>query len=236
MGCIHLFSPQGTEKWLDDRKGLITASMFTEVKTRLKSGPNKGDFSQKAKDYAFKLAYERVSGELLEDPQFNPWQSKRGQALEEFARLAYEKKYGVLVEQTGLAVTEDKIFGSSVDGLVDEDGNIEIKCFLAPAKLASILFDENIGDCMDQVQGGLWITGRKWCDFILYCPALRPIDRELTVIRVYRDEEYIYQLELNLIEFNRLVDEYVQKLSKKAVEIKHEPKTEESAVGIFGSH
>lgn len=212
MSCMHLFAPQGTDGWFAERIGAVTASMFTECRKTLKSGANKGEYSQKAKDYAFKLAVERISGELFDDPQFDPWQAKRGRELEPEARLEYEQLKGVLVEQTGLALLEDRLFGASVDGLVDEDGNIEIKAFLAPAKIAPILFEEDIGDCIDQIQGGLWITGRKWCDFILYCPALKCINKHITVIRIHRDEEYIAELELDMIRFNSYVNRLVEKL------------------------
>ncbi len=216
MSCIHIEAPQGSIQWFEGRCGAITASMFSECRKRLKSGPNKGDFSQAAKDYAFKLAVERLSGQLLDDPQFDPWQARRGRELEPEARLAYEERKGVLVEQTGLALTEDRLFGASVDGLVDEDGSVEIKCFLAPSKLAPILLEKEIGDCMDQIQGGLWITGRQWCDFILYCPALACVARDLTVIRVNRDDNYIAPLVDDLVEANRLVETYMQKISVAA--------------------
>lgn len=212
MSCIHLLSPQGSESWFRDRCGAITASMFAEARKRLKSGANKGDFSQSAKDYAFKLAVERISGQLLDDPQFDPWQARRGRELEPEARLHYEERREVLVEQTGLALTEDRLFGASVDGLVDEDGSVEIKCFLAPAKLAAILLDGEIGDCKDQIQGGMWITGRKWTDFVLYCPALKCIDKDVKIIRVDRDDDYIAELERDLMAFNGLVDAVVKKL------------------------
>ena len=213
MSCIHIEAPQGSIQWFEGRCGAITASMFSECRKRLKSGPNKGDFSQAAKDYAFKLAVERLSGQLLDDPQFDPWQARRGRELEPEARLAYEERKGVLVEQTGLALTEDRLFGASVDGLVDEDGSVEIKCFLAPSKLAPILLEKEIGDCMDQIQGGLWITGRQWCDFILYCPALACVARDLTVIRVNRDDNYIAPLVDDLVEANRMVETYMKKIS-----------------------
>lgn len=212
MSCIHLFAPQGSDGWLRDRIGAVTGSMFTECRKRLKSGANKGDFSQAAKDYAFKLAVERISGELLDDPQFDPWQARRGRELEPVARLAYEERHGILVEQTGLALTEDRIFGASVDGLVDDDGSVEIKCFLAPSKLAPILLDNDIGDCKDQIQGGMWITGRKWTDFILYCPALKSIKKDLKVIRIHRDDEYIDAMVPELMEFNRLVERNIELL------------------------
>ena len=216
MSCIHLHAPQGTNAWFNERIGAITASMFAEARKRLKSGPNKGDFSKAGHDYAFKLAVERLSGELLNDPQFDPWQAKRGRELEPEAREAYEERQEILVEQTGLALTEDRLFGASVDGLVGDDGSVEIKCFLAPSKLAAILLSNDISDCMDQVQGGMWITGRKWADFVLYCPTLECVNKHLTVIRVNRDDNYIAELERDLVEFNRLVESYKLKLSEAA--------------------
>jgi hypothetical protein len=215
MSCTHLTAPQGTPEWFQGRCGVITASMFSECRKRLKSGPNKGDFSKAAHDYAFKLAVERISGELLDDPQFDPWQAKRGRELEPEARLKYEEKESVLVQETGLAIAENKLFGASVDGLVDDEGNVEIKCFLAPSKLAPILLTGDIGDCEDQIQGGMWITEREWTDFILYCPALAKVEKDLTVIRIHRDEKYIAELEQDLQAFNILVETYKYKLEKE---------------------
>lgn len=214
MSCIHLIAPQGTTEWLNGRIGAITGSMFCEARKRLKSGPNKGEFSAAGKAYAFKLAIERISGQLLDVPQFETWQMKRGNELEPEARLKYEERQGVLVEQTGLALTEDGLFGSSVDGLVDEDGIIEIKCFVDPTKLQSILLEGDIGEVKDQVQGSLWVTGRKWADFILYCPQLSCIGKDLTVIRFNRDDNYIAELESDLLKFNELVNQYEQQLRK----------------------
>lgn len=176
------------------------------------AGEKVGDFSDKAKEYAFKLAVERISGELLDEPQFDTWQARRGRELEPEARLAYEERTANWVEETGLALTEDGKFGASVDGLVGDDGGIEIKCFLAPSKLAPILLEKDIGDCNDQIQGGMWITGRSWHDFVLYCPALRCIEQHLTVIRVERDNEYIEALQSDLLEFEKYVNEIEQKL------------------------
>lgn len=212
MSCIHIEAEQGTEAWFAGRIGAITASMASECRKVLKSGANKGEYSQKAKDYAFKLAVERISGKLMEEDQFDTWQARRGRELEPVARVAYEEKTACLVEQTGLALTEDRMFGASVDGLVDDDGSVEIKCFLAPSKLAPILFENDIGDCKDQVQMGLWITGRKWCDFILYCPALESINKHLIIIRINRDDDYIAELESDLLRFNDYVNQIEYKL------------------------
>lgn len=218
MSCVHIVAEQGSRDWFEARTGAITASMFTECRKRLKSGNNKGDFTKAGHDYAFKLAVERISGELLDEPDFQPWQARRGNELEPEARLAYECASDVLVEQTGLAITEDCLYGASLDGLVDDDGGVEIKCFLAPSKLAPILLHADIGDCKDQIQGGMWITGRRWCDFTLYCPALKCIGRELTIIRVERDDEYIAELESDLVAFNTLVESYRVLLGDKTPE------------------
>ena len=133
---------------------------------------------------------------------------RRGRELEPEARILHEKKRGILVDQTGIALTDDRLFGASVDGLIDEDGSSEYKCFISPKSLMPILLDNDIENCIDQVQGQLWITGRKWADFVLYCPALKVIDRDLTITTVQRDDEYIDALESDLLEFNKLVEEY----------------------------
>ena len=213
--CIHVTAPHGSDEWFQGRCGVVTASMFGEVRKRLKSGANKGDFSKAAHDYAFKLAVERISGELLDDPQFDSWQARRGREMEPEARMAYEEREAVLVEETGLALTSDHRFGASVDGLVDDDGSVEIKCYLAPSKLAPILLSGEVPeDVKDQVQGGMLITGRLWSDFVLYCPALKSINKHLTIIRVLRDEKYIAELKADLEAFDALVEQYKSQLEK----------------------
>lgn len=202
---------QGTNEWKKARCGVITASMFRDARSKLKNG----DYSAAAKKYAFRLACERISGELLDEQQFETWAMRRGHELEPEARLAHEKRKGILVEQTGFITTEDRLFGASVDGLINDDGSSEYKCFVSPASLMPILLDDDISDCIDQVQGALWITGRKWADFVLYCPALKNIDRDLTIITVKRDEKFIEELEADMLKFNDLVNQYESKLRNK---------------------
>ena len=126
---------QGDTEWFQARAGVITASMFAECRKRLKSGKNKGDFTSAAKQYAFRLAVERISGELLDDSKFDTWAMRRGRELEPEARLAHEERKGILVEQAGLALTDDGVLGASVDGLIDDDGSSEYKCFISPESL-----------------------------------------------------------------------------------------------------
>lgn len=74
----------------------------------------------------------------------------------------------------------------------------------------------DIGDYVDQIQGCMWITGRKYWHFALYCPALESIGKELFWRRVERDDDYIEALEADLMAFKTLVDEYETILRKKA--------------------
>jgi hypothetical protein len=161
---------------------------------------------------AFKLAIERISGTALSEDKFETWEMRRGRELEQEARYAHEQRIGVMVEQTGIVKTDDGLFGASVDGFIGDEGQSEYKAFVAPTSLMPILLDNDIGDCVYQVQGQLWVTNKKWCDFCLYCPALKSIDKELTIFRVDRDEDFIAKMEVDLLEFNRLVESYKTKL------------------------
>lgn len=198
---------QGSQEWHQARAGAITASMFSTARHRLKTGANKGDYSEKAKDYAFRVAIERISGDPL-DEGFETWQMRRGHELEEACRIAHESEVGMLVDLAGFVLTDDRKFGASADGLIDHDGGCEYKCFLSPEKLRSIIVSGDLSDVMDQIQGCMWITGRAWWHFCLYCPALDPAGKALTLHHVERDDAYIEALEQDLITFERLVTEY----------------------------
>lgn len=196
---------QGSTEWHNARAGVVTASMFAEVRKRLKSGPNKGDFSSAAKDYAFRLACERISGEALQDDQFQTYAMRRGNELEPEARLLHEQRIEKFIERAGFVLTDDRKFGASADGLIDDDGGSEYKCLVSPERLRTILIEQNLDEFQDQIQGCMWITGRKWWHFALYCPALKPIGKELTLHEVKRDDDYIEAMEKDLLEFEKQV-------------------------------
>ena len=209
---IICHSPQGSSDWFADRAGAITGSMFSTVMDKYKSGKNKGEWKADAHNYAFRLAIERISGEALQDDQFQTYAMRRGHELEPEAREAHEFAYGLKVEPCGFIKTDDGKFGVSADGLIGKDGGSEYKCFLAPEKLRPILIDDDIGDVIWQVQGGMWLTGRSWWHFGNYCPALAACGKALKVIEFERDEEIIGELEQELIAFDRLVESYREKL------------------------
>lgn len=208
---------QGSHEWHRARAGAITASMFSEVRKRMKSGPNKGDFSQAAKDYAFRLAIERISGEPLSDEQFSTYAMRRGNELEPEARLLHESHISMLIEHAGFVRTQDGRFGASADGLINHDGGSEYKCLVDPARISQIILSNDISEFTDQVQGGLWLTGRDWWHFCLYCPALEPVGKELVIFEVRRDDNYIAALEADLITFDRLVEDCREQLIEAPV-------------------
>lgn len=206
---------QGSEAWHQARAGCITASMFETARAKLKSGPKKGQPTEAARNYAFRLAVERISGVPL-DEGFETWQMKRGHELEPMARMEHEMASGLVVKHAGFVTTDDGFFGASADGLIGEDGGSEYKCFIAPDKLRAFHIDADISSVIDQVQGGMWISGRKWWHIGLYCPALESIGKQLWWDEFQRDDDYIGELESDLIEFKHLVDEYEEQLRRKA--------------------
>lgn len=170
------------------------------------NGEQVGEFSETAKNYAFRVAIERISKTAL-DEGFETWSMRRGRELEEDCRKRHSLDLGFYVEECGFIKTDDSKFGCSVDCLVDDDGGGEYKCFVSPEKLRDIILNDDISTVKDQIQGSLWLTGRKWWDFCLYCPALALVGKDYIRKRVYRDEEYIFELERDLVAFEKLVTE-----------------------------
>lgn len=175
------------------------------------AGEKVGEFSEEAKNYAFRLAVERISGKPL-DEGFQTWQMKRGNELEPMARMEHEIQSGLVVDRVGLVLTDDRAFGASADGFIGEDAGSEYKCFLSPEKLRSFHIDNDASGLFDQVQGCMWITGRVRWHVGLYCPALEAAGRQLWWRVFYRDDDYINDLELDIIEFKALVDFYESEL------------------------
>ena len=204
---------QGSPEWHAARAGVITASMFKTARNlSLKSGPNKRSPSGECLNYAFRLAIERISGVPL-DEGFETWQMRRGHELEPDARREHEELSGVLVQRAGFVTTDDGIFGGSADGLIGDDGGSEYKCLVSPEGMRKVLIDGDISEFIDQIQGCMWVTGRQWWHFALYCPALKPIGQQLWMREVKRDEAYIRDMVSDLMTFRGIVDAYELELS-----------------------
>jgi hypothetical protein len=208
---VHTY-PQGSEDWLRARAGKVTASMFKDARSRLKKT---GEPTEAALNYAFKVAVEAISG-IPMDEGFQTWQMRRGNELEPEARDLYAVRTGNTVDLCSFITTDCESYGASADGLIGEDGGLEIKCLVSPERIRNAILNYDITEWIDQVQGGMWITGRKWWDFVIYCPALSGVGRELTIWHIERDEDYIAQLESDLSSFTGIVNTYIKQLSKKA--------------------
>ena len=177
---------QGTPEWFEARLGKVTASCFGDAlaQNRQKTGPG-----VTSKKYMRKLIAERMSGEAQESYRNDAMD--RGSEVEQEAREYYEMVNGVIVTQVGF-VERDEDVGGSPDFLVGCDGMGEIKCPDSHTHIEYILANRLPPVYVPQVQGGMWVCERKWCDFVSYDPRIE--QRPYFCIRVYRDEEYIKEL------------------------------------------
>jgi len=188
---------QYSEQWWQARLGVCTASTFKSVVTL------KGEPSKSSKKLAYKLAGEFVAGKAEESYQSAAM--ARGSEMEAEAREFYNMVKGVEVQEVGFCLEE--FGGASPDGLVEEDGLIEIKCPIASTHVAYLLKVESLEkDYFQQVQGQMLITGRKWTDLISYYPGIKPV-----IIRVERNEEFISKLRVEL----KMVAQDVKDIVKK---------------------
>jgi predicted phage-related endonuclease len=199
---IFIDCEQGTEEWHKARCGVITASKFRDaVEVTAKGKP-----TSKSTLYAAQVALERISGTPC-DEVFNSWQMKRGSELEPMARMEYEARTGNLATESGVVLTDDRLFGYSTDGSIDADGIIEIKCLASAIGVLEMWRDRDLSEYMHQMQGGMWITGRKYCDFVMYAPQLASVGKQLFCKRVERDDNFIDAMVEQLMIFARTVSD-----------------------------
>ena len=190
---------QGSEAWLEARRGAITGSKAKDARDRLKNGAP----GQKMLTYAMDCAREREGGRGLVNGQNAAM--RMGTEQEPIARMKYEARTGELVQEVGFAHTFDGKFGSSLDGLVDGTrGAVEIKTMVGSTSLFGALVDGDISDYRDQCLMAMWLLTLDWVDVVLWAPDLDL----LRVIRVYRDEEEIAAFEKDMLAFDALVEQY----------------------------
>ncbi|TGY35220.1 lambda exonuclease family protein [Stenotrophomonas maltophilia] len=170
-----------------------------------------GDFSEASKNYAFRLAIERISGEPL-DEGFETFAMRRGHELEPFARAEHEVQTGLLVKRAGFVLSDCGNYGCSADGFIGDAGGSEYKAFINPEKLRTFHLDNDASEVFEQAQGCMWITGRQWWHIGLYCPALEPAGKQLWWRRFERDEAFIAAMRDDLERFRLMVDGYEAKL------------------------
>lgn len=165
-------------------------------------GETVGEPSPASERLAATVAVERISKKPYGDT-FETFAMRRGKEQEVFARMKYEDRFQVIVDEEGVILTDDRIFGCSVDGLVEYDGGFECKAPVDLNKVMAILKTGDLSEYKHQIQGCMWITGRKWWDFVMPVPDLAVLNNgnDLYVQRVMRDDEFIEEMELGLLKF-----------------------------------
>jgi len=191
---------QGTQEWLEARLGCPSGSGFSKLITA------SGTPSSSAESYINDLIAELITGESTPF-HVTEWM-QRGTELEPFARMNYELETDREVTEVGFCMHDILRCGVSPDGLIGDDGGIEIKCPKPSTHVKYLRKGTLPSEYKAQVMGCLWITGRQWWDFMSYHPQMPNL-----LIRVHRDEEYINQLE-------RLVTHACQIIEKEVAEIK----------------
>lgn len=201
-GLIIHTDAQGTPGWLAARRAVITGSRFKDCRDRLKSGAP----SKKCTDYAMDVAREREGGEPMQ--VFVNGAMRLGTEQEPYARAVYERKTGHIVDEAGFITTADRLFGVSVDGLVGDDGIIEIKTMVSSDTLFTAFVGGDVSGYIDQCNGAMWLLGRKWVDLVLWVHDLQ----RMKIVRIERDDDQIEALEADLMEFERMVTKHQNSL------------------------
>lgn len=183
---------QGTPEWLQEKCGYVSASCFADVLA-------KGQGKTRAA-YLRRIVAERLTGKPMES--FSNGHTARGIQQEPLARLAYEAHTGEPVLQVGFIKhrTLPRI-GCSPDGLVSTDGGIEAKSVIPTVQMETWDRGEYPPEHRPQIQGNLWVLDRQWWDFVSYSPDM-PEHLRLYVFRVQRDEDYINNLEREVLAFD----------------------------------
>lgn len=205
---------QRTAEWMAARRGKITASRFADVLTqpRAKADKAAGLLGGTARSYMRQLAWEAFSGVPHKNVISRDMQ--HGIDCEPTARRLYEHP-----TFTGLAVTQvgfvthptERLVGCSPDGLVGDDGCIEIKCPVVGGIHLGYIADGPVAH-VAQIQGVMWVTGRKWCDFVSYHSLTPTIEQAVHIVRVDRDQVFIDKLESAVRNFRERLEETIKQL------------------------
>ena len=190
---------QGTPEWFEARRGVVTASRFSDVLA-------KGQGITRRK-YLLTLAGEAITGEVAES--FTNSHMERGHVMEADARNLYAFAHDVEPQLVGFMRRGRA--GASPDSLVGADGLLEIKSKLPHLQLDVLDKGKLPPEHVAQVQGQLWIAGRDFCDFVSYWPRL-----PLFCIRVERDDKYIETLSQAIADFVGELDTYIERFGVKA--------------------
>jgi len=198
---------QGTEAWFNIRIGKVTASRVADVLAKTKTG-----YSTTRDNYMAQLVCERLTGQKGES--FTNAAMQHGTETEPLARAAYEARYDVLVDEVGFVSHPTiEMSGASPDGLVGDDGLIEIKCPNTATHIETLLSESVPNKYYTQMQFQIACTGRKYCDLVSFDNRL-PTELQMFVKRVPRDDMYIKLIEDEIVKFLAELDTKIAQLMK----------------------
>jgi hypothetical protein len=199
MTTYHHNIEQGTPEWHDLRRGVLTS---TAIRTLITPTGKLAD-NDKTRAHVYEVAAQRITGRT--EDNYMSFDMMRGHVEEILARDLYSHTYEP-VTQCGF-ITNDSLgftVGYSPDGLAGEDGVIEIKSAKAKIQVQRIADGAMPTEHIAQVQTGLWVTGRKWCDFISYSNGMA-----MMVVRVNADPAYHALIEQAAQAFEAKVSEVI---------------------------
>jgi putative phage-type endonuclease len=190
---------QGTDEWFEARIGKVTASRVADIIAQTKSG-----YSTSRDNYMAQLVCERLTGQKGES--FTNAAMQWGTETEPLARAAYEAHKDLLVDEVGF-IPHPRILmaGASPDGLVGDNGLLEIKCPNTATHIDTLLSQTVPGKYNTQMQFQMACTDREWCDFVSFDNRL-PSELQLFVKRVSRDNMYIRLMEDEIVKFLNELD------------------------------
>ena len=199
---------QGSEEWLQMRLGKVTASRVSDVITNGRGGA----ISKTVQSYMAELIAEILTGKSK--PFFENDAMRWGTETEPQARSMYEINNDFVDVKEVAFVEHNDFIGISPDGLIGEDGLLEIKCPATTTQIKRALSSDYSSDYKAQIQMQLWVTERQWCDFVSFDPRL---DCEASYLqqRVERDEEYIEEMKEKVYKFIEEMNKSIIKLTTK---------------------
>lgn len=199
---------QRSPEWFAARCGKVTASCIAKVMAKTRSG-----WGAERANYAAQLVVERMTGAV--EPGFTNAAMQWGTDREPDARACYEFEQGVSVLEEGFVRHPTiAMAGASPDGLVGDDGLVEIKCPNTATHIATLTGAAIDDKYVKQMQFQMACTGRRWCDFVSYDPRM-PVEMQLHVRRVERDDEMIAAIEEAVTTFLAEVDATVADLDQR---------------------
>jgi len=199
---------QQSNEWFTARLGKVTASRVADVIAKTKTG-----YSASRDNYMAQLICERLTGQKGES--FTNAAMEHGTQTEPLARSAYENARNLLVKEVGF-INHPRIemSGASPDGLVGDDGLVEIKCPNTATHIDTLLSGKVPTKYITQMQWQMLCCQRKWCDFVSFDNRL-PEHLQLFVQEVEFDPEYCAMLEKEVVLFLTELDNKVAKLKEK---------------------